>query len=362
MNSLCKKFVLSGNLTERMVIDSSILNRAGQILICSGARLSDTYIKAIRRMKIGGVYVLDDNDLLNKENSKIVKAIDDNTVNDRSKVSIAESVKNRISTGIQYLYNNTDSKDFSETTKNITDILMDAIDENDAVVVDIGELRVCDDYTFKHSVDVATMAMIVAKTCGFSKLDIYEIGMAGLLHDIGKSKIPNEILNKPGKLTFEEFDLMKKHPTFGFEILKGRKDIAERVKQGVLQHHEKENGSGYPVGIKGNLINIFSKIIAVVDIYDALVTERPYKKAFSPRDAVEMIMSMTGELDASIMRSFLRSIILYPVGSDVMLSNGVRARVVKNNEAFVLRPRVIGLENGVLYDLADKKWLNLVIV
>ena len=118
------------------------------------------------------------------------------------------------------------------------------------------------------------------------------IGIAGLLHDIGKSKIPNEILNKAARLTDEEFAIMKQHSVYGYRILQPKEDLSTEIKLGVLQHHEKINGKGYPMGVTGDKIDLFARLISISDIYDALVTERPYKKPFSPRDAVEMIMSM----------------------------------------------------------------------
>jgi HD-GYP domain-containing protein (c-di-GMP phosphodiesterase class II) len=122
------------------------------------------------------------------------------------------------------------------------------------------------------------------------------------------------------------------------------------------------NSTGYPMGVSSDKINLFARIISVADIYDALVTERPYKKPFSPRDAVELIMSMTEELDINVMRSFLESVILYPVGTDVELSTGEKARVIENNSKFVLRPKVIGLTTGNIYDLSEISNANIVIV
>jgi HD-GYP domain-containing protein (c-di-GMP phosphodiesterase class II) len=116
------------------------------------------------------------------------------------------------------------------------------------------------------------------------------------------------------------------------------------------------------MGVAADKINLFARIISVADIYDALVTERPYKKPFSARDAVEMIMSMTEELDINVMRSFLESVILYPVGTDVELSIGERARVIENNPKYVLRPKVIGLQSGKKYDLSEISNASIVIL
>jgi HD-GYP domain-containing protein (c-di-GMP phosphodiesterase class II) len=292
----------------------------------------------------------------------VQKKIDKNTVQDRAKVKLTESVKARVAEGVQYLYNDTSSESFTSTTRNITDDLMRAIDENEAVAVDISALKVSDEYTFKHSVDVATMSMIVGRKHGLSDKEVYELGISGLLHDVGKSKIPNEILNKATKLTDEEFAMMKQHSLFGYGILKEKNDLSNSIKLGVLQHHEKMNSTGYPMGVSSDKINLFARIISVADIYDALVTERPYKKPFSPRDALEMIMSMTNELDINVMRSFLESIILYSVGTDVELSTGEKARVVENNPKYVLRPKVVGLTSGKMYDLSEIENSNIVIV
>jgi HD-GYP domain-containing protein (c-di-GMP phosphodiesterase class II) len=139
--------------------------------------------------------------------------------------------------------------------------------------------------------------------------------------------------------------------------------FSQEICLGALQHHEKMNGKGYPIGLPGEKISPYARILSVADIYDALVTERPYKTAFSQRDAVEMIMSMTEELDMKAMKSFLSSTILYPVDSTVELSNGERARVVKNDPEYLLRPTVVGLESGTVFDLGgDISCANIVII
>ena len=206
------------------------------------------------------------------------------------------------------------------------------------------------------------MSMVLAKQQGLSQKQIYEIGVAGLLHDIGKTKIPLDILNKPARLTDEEFAVMKQHPVFGYRMIKDRDEFSNEICMAVLQHHEKMNSKGYPVGFPSDKITQYARILTIADIYDALVTERPYKSAFSQSEAVEMIMSMTGELDLTAMKSFLESMILYPVDSIVELSNGEKAKVVKNNPHYILRPTVVGIKSGRVYDLSmDIKCANIII-
>ena len=281
------------------------------------------------------------------------KNIEKLRTDDRSKVTLSASVRERVAQGIQYVYSNTSSPEMVQATDTIASDLLSAINENDAIAIDISTLKTSDEYTFKHSVDVATIAMIVAKQQGLSQAQIHEIGVTGLLHDVGKTKVPLEILNKPSRLNEAEFTVMKQHSVYGYHIIKDRPEVSPQIALGVLQHHEKINGSGYPMGVGEDKICPYAKILSVADIYDALVTERPYKAAYSQRDAVEMIMSMTMELDITAMKSFLESMILYPVDSIVELSNGEKARVVRNIPHYILRPTVVGLESGKVYELGE---------
>lgn len=352
-----RKFISTRLLKEGMKIDQSIVDGTGRSLIEKGAFLDDFHIEYLQGKGIGGVYIQEgepDDDELEMQIPQYTKElIEKSRVEDRAKVQLTESVRKRVGEGIQYLYSHTDDENFSEASNNVANALMKTIVDNDAVAIDIGMLKVSDEYTFKHSVDVATMSMIVGKKHGLSDKEIHDLGIAGLLHDVGKSKIPNEVLNKPDRLTDEEFALMKQHTLFGFEILKNRNEFSEAIMLGVLQHHEKINGKGYPVGSSADKIHSYAKIISVADIYDALVTERPYKKGFPKGVAIEMIMSMTEELDFDAMKSFLSSVILYSVDSIIQLSNGEKAKVVENNPENCLRPKVVGLKSGKLYDLAN---------
>lgn len=361
-------FVRTRSLQEGMKIDQAIKDRMDRTLIARGTLLNTYLIESLQKLGVGGVYICEGEEEPEPEKKeaplppKIQHTIDKLRKADPAKVNLTESVKKRVSEGIQYLYNNSNSQEFTNTATNITQNLMRAINDNDAIAVDITALKTCDEYTFKHSVDVATMSMIIAKQQKLKQQDIYNIGIAGLLHDMGKSKIPLSILNKPAKLNDEEFAVMKKHPVLGYEILKEKNEFPLTISLAVLQHHEKMNGKGYPFGLTSDKITHYAKIMSVVDVYDALVTQRPYKKAFSQRTAVEMIMSMTEELDIDSMKSFLASVILYPVDSTVSLSNGEDARVVKNNPQSILRPTVVGLTSGKVYNLAeDFSCANIII-
>ena len=352
-----RKYMRTRQLKPGMKIDQSIVDRLGRNLITRGAILDEYIIESLLKLGIMNIYIQEGE--ADPEDEKVFisaeaqENIEKLYTEDRSKVSLSNSVRERISHGIQSIYNNTDTANLASTTASITNDLLDAIDQNNAIAIDIGELKTSDKYTFKHSVDVATIAMILAKQQNLPKQEIYEIGVAGLLHDVGKTKVPLEILNKPGRLDEEEFEIMRQHSVFGYRMVKDKPDFSPGVAMGVLQHHEKINGSGYPMKVNEQQIHPYAKILSVADIYDALITERPYKQAFSQRDAVEMIMSMTHELDMKAMKSFLESMILYPVGSIVELSNGEKAKVVRNSPHYILRPTVVGCESGKVYNLGE---------
>lgn len=363
---ITRRLMRTRQLKPGMKIDQAIVDKTGRNLVHKGSVLDNYVIDSLLKMGVMMVYIQTGEetpeDIEKSISPEAKKQIERLHTDDRSKVELSDSVKTRVAEGIQYIYANAESDQLADATNNIATNLMDAINDNDAIAVDITALKTSDEYTFKHSVDVATMSMVLAKQQGLTQKQIYEIGVAGLLHDIGKTKIPLDILNKPSRLTDEEFAVMKQHPVFGYHMIKDKQNFSNEVCMAVLQHHEKMNSRGYPVGFPSDKITLYARTLTVADIYDALVTERPYKSAFSQRDAVEMIMSMTGELDLTAMKSFLESVILYPVDSIVELSNGEKAKVVKNNAHYLLRPTVVGIKTGRVYNLSeDLKCANIVI-
>ncbi len=352
-----RKFMRTRQLIPGMKIDQAVVDRMGRILIKRNTELDEYLIDSLIKLGIMTVYIqegeYEPDDYLSITSQKALNEIEKNRKDDPPKVSISDSVRSRIATGIQAIYNNSNSEEMTSQTISITDSLMEAIDQNDAMAIDIGALKTSDEYTFKHSVDVATISMILAKNQGMDQQQVHEIGIAGLLHDLGKTQIPPEILNKPARLDEAEFEVMKKHPVYSYRMIEHNDSFSKDVKLAVLQHHEKTNCTGYPIGCGASDITPYAKILSVADIYDALITERPYKSAYSQRDAVEMIMSMTGELDFNSINTFMHSMILYPVDSIVTLSNGEIARVVKNTPDYILRPTVVGLKSGKVYNLGE---------
>ncbi|SCZ81623.1 HD-GYP domain-containing protein [Pseudobutyrivibrio xylanivorans] len=264
-----------------------------------------------------------------------------------------ETFKQFVAESLHTLYSNLEDTDsLISGVSEIGHKVCEIIDDAKELSINLSKLKVCDEYTYKHSVDVGTMAAIVAKTLGESKEFIRDIAVAGLLHDIGKERIPTEIINKPAKLTSEEFMTMKKHPVHGYHILMDSKNITEEMRKGILNHHENIDGSGYPRGLKGDEIGKMAQIISIVDVYDALVTERSYKAAKTPAQAIEIMFTMSNKFNMEYFKAFLSVVNVYPNGSTVNLSTGDKAIVLSQNRAYPLRPIVKTLIEKKIIDLA----------
>ena len=305
--------------------------------------------------------------LQTRKTVKIVRHVPEESVyleedlSDDRIVRLNEQVKTRITEDVTKLFDDIESDSNASLAQNISDTIVNDVLKKDGVGLNLDELKVSDEYTFKHSVDVAAGSIILAKYLGLGADNIRDIGTAGVLHDIGKIMIPNEILNKNGKLTDKEFAVIKNHPVYGYQMLSKNQSIAEPIRRAVLFHHEKFCGGGYPSGLKGNEIPLYARVLSVIDVFDALVTERPYHKAYSVADTLEVMYTMYAQFDAEVFQAFLKSLIVYPIGSVITLSNGVQAQVIKTNKGYPLRPVVKDIKTGEELDLS-RDYLSLLIV
>lgn len=230
------------------------------------------------------------------------------------------------------------------------------------VINHINMVRRQDDYTFHHSVNVAVICGVLGKWLGYTGEKLKDLILAGLLHDVGKTQIPLEILNKPGKLTEEEMEIMRLHTTRGYKLVKDTPDIPGGIVHGILQHHERFDGSGYPLGVPGDKIHRFAKIIAIADIYDAMTSDRVYHRKVSPFAVVEMIVEeMFNKLDPEIGSVFLNNVRDYFVGNIVELNDGRQAEVIYLGQFMAARPIVV-TEDREYIDLEHNKNLSIVKV
>jgi putative nucleotidyltransferase with HDIG domain len=224
-------------------------------------------------------------------------------------------------------------------------------------------VRPMDDYTYSHSLNVSLMSIIIARWMNLSEAEIDEIATAGLLHDIGKTKISDKLLLKPGKLTDLEFDELKKHPILGYMMMENVKDATLNMKYSVLMHHEKIDGSGYPVGALDEEIPLFPKIIAIADIYDAMTSNRAYRNRMCPFEVIKNFEMQTfGKLDTRILTVFIKNIANTYMGDFVELNSGEICEIVFINQNRIWQPIVrFGDEFIDLSQDNDKRFIKAIV-
>lgn len=215
-----------------------------------------------------------------------------------------------------------------------------SVSRNEGSLISLVRLKTKDDYTYMHSIAVCALMIALAKQLNLSEAETKQAGLAGLMHDIGKACVPNEVLNKLGALTDGEFDLVKLHPERGHALLLqgGVEDAV--VLDVCLHHHEKMDGSGYPSKLKGEDISLLAKMGAVCDVYDAVTSNRPYKVGWEPGVSLQRMAKWTGHFDQEVFKAFVRSVGIYPIGSIVLLKSKRLGVVIDQSQKQLLKPIV----------------------
>lgn len=379
------------NLREGMVLAKDVASTSAtdyRTLLMRGTFLTTEMIAMLRARGIKSVNIIGDREAVMSETAHHQEQVEQAELIIEEELDLPEEepaipseptpeeVKNQhIGHALAELNNifdeNHEVKELSqEAVEKVNDIADDIIADisNDATYLgnQMIALQNYDDYTYKHCLRVAMLATSVAANLGLSRNDSKDVVVAALLHDIGKSSIDHDIIIKPSKLTDAEFEEIKRHPFIGYNILKSSGDgkFSSNVLSGVLFHHEKYDGSGYPTGIKDKDIPLIGRIIAVCDVFDALTSNRPYRKPWSVAEAEEYILGASGtHFDFDITSAFLRAFNPYPVGTMVSLSDGRHGIVIETNQN-VLRPtiRIQGENSGEEIDLsADFRFLSLMV-
>jgi HD-GYP domain-containing protein (c-di-GMP phosphodiesterase class II) len=304
-------------------------------MLKSGQILTQSYIKKLDKLKILGAYI---------HSGEIKDIFEAQSPIKQELTQEAVSSVQRVFEMFDHSAQNINVGSINQTME-VSKKLVDALKSNKEAKLSIANLKLYDDYTYNHSFGVSVLSIAIGLSLGLSTNDLYELGFCALLHDIGKMAVPIEIISKPAKLTASEFEIVKQHPAKGADFFSKHNLANRRICAGILTHHEKYDGTGYPNGLKGNGIPLFGRIISIADVYDALTSVRPYRQPSSPPEAIEYIMGSSGNaFDLEIVEAFLKKVSPYPIGSCVKLSNGQIAIIVSQNELHPLRP-VIRLFN-----------------
>ena len=319
----------SNQLKTGMVTAQSIFNEKGAAFLVRGTPLTDRYIYRLRQLSVPELHVT-------SLSSNFQLQPPPDIINEHTRVQAVENVAETFRQAEMHGQFN------MGLIERCADLLVRDIMSKKKNLVQLTDIRLHDSYTFSHSVNVAVLSAMLGNLCGYSKSKLQVITLGGLLHDIGKLAVPTFILNKPGALTADEFKIIRYHPSEGRRLLKELKlPIASILAIIAVQHHEHIDGSGYPNHIRGKSIHPYSRITAIADVYDALTSVRPYKKAYKPNVVYQMMMhNSPGHFDMDRLRLFFENVAIYPVGT-VMKTNLGYAIVKKVIFGHTLAPVVI---------------------
>jgi len=308
------------------ILAKTVMTLEGRVLLASGMKLTEEYKRKLKANGITEIYIEDEI----SKNLHVPEVVHEEIISEaKRKIKLMmnnPSIKTSID-GFQVM---------KIVEKIITDILL-----NKDIVANLSDIRSVDDYTFSHSVNVCILSLIIGIGFGYSGDKLRELGVGSILHDIGKVMISQEILKKPVQLSSKEFEEIKKHTIYGYELLKKTKGITMMASHISLGHHERLDGSGYPYQLRGNDIHKAARIVAVSDVYDALTTDRVYRKKLMPHEVIDYITSLASyHFDQEVVDVFIRYIAYYPVGTGVILNTGEKGIVKKYNKKYPTRPVV----------------------
>ena len=222
----------------------------------------------------------------------------------------------------------------------LVDEIAGSVSRNPGALISLARLKNKDEYTYMHSVAVCALMVALARQLGLGDGETRDAGLAGLLHDVGKMTIDDAVLNKPGKLTDEEFARVRSHPEEGHKMLLEGRNVSPMALDVCLHHHEKTDGSGYPHRLAGEAITLHARMGAVCDVYDAITSNRPYKAGWDPAESVRKMADWKGHFDPRVFQAFVKSIGIYPIGSLVRLDSGRLGVVIDQTEKSLLSPKL----------------------
>ena len=358
-------------ICEGMVLGADVLDKEGRLLVTKDTMISSLIVDKLRNFSgTKEVYVkvsknkLDIKTVVELQSGEKVEVTskDLNLEYSQERYMIKEKFE-EMHVSIKKSFDELSRNNTGAEIKKELEATVEEIKNNLSVNVDllneILDVKAVDEYLYNHSLNVAVISNLIGKWIGLSQADLDILVLAGLVHDIGKLKVDQNVLHKPGKLTESEFAEMKKHPAYSHKMLVEMGYTDQKMLKAVTLHHEKEDGTGYPLGIAGDRIPIHAKILAIADIFDAMTSNRVYKERVSPFKVLEMFQNQTfGKLDYKIIMTFIKKFTEYYVGSEVMLSNGEKAKIVSLNTYELTKPLLI-TNDGKFIDISRNRAIQI---
>lgn len=351
-----------------MQVGKDILNDSGQVMVIAGTTLTKSVIEGLKCWDVPSV-------VIRTQAVEIAEEKEEEVV-DTPVVFPTEELHDVPSYAQQKFYDNYDSttatvkkafgkmRYFKEVPipqmKELAEKEIFPMIESIGVINHLQMVRHKNDYTFQHSINVAVICGILGKWLGYTGTELTDLVLAGLLHDVGKTQIPLEILDKPDTLSPEEMKIMQNHTLLGYKLIKDNKELSPQVTYAVLQHHERMDGHGYPFQVTTDQLHQYARILAIADTYDAMTSDRVYHNKMTPFAVVETMASeMYDKLDPTICTVFLNNVRNYFIGNSVKLSDGRRAEVVYLGPFMGTRPTVIA-QDGEVIDLEKRKNIGII--
>jgi len=336
------------------VLARPVYNERGAVLLAAGVELTDALISRLKARGIGRVYVRDPR----TADVEVKGHLRDETV--QYALGELRRIAELLLDDCQGFHHALRAGKIAKRVADVVDTLLTEVRQSSRAVFLLSDLYAYDTPLFLHSLHVAVYTLVLATALGFPERDVREIALGALLHDIGKLLIPRQILDKPGRLTDEEFAVVKQHAALGFELLRKGEGISLPVAHCAFQHHERLDGSGYPRGLKEEEIHRYAKVLMVADVFEALTAHRVYRRAMLPHEALELMEREAGtKLPASVVRCLRDHIVLYPIGVTVRLNTGEEGVVVDTNTRSPDRPVVRVLRDPSGRDLPEAEVYEL---
>lgn len=333
------RLISTSHLKPETTLGKSIYNERNQVLLHEGVVLSERMISRLIEMGVPYVYIKDP-----KTEHIIPKSSLDEKIR-RESIKAIEDTFEQIDNGVTISDSSFVIEQASKKFMQLIRSIMFELKDNKELLTILSDVFIHDHYIFTHSFNVTLYSLAIGMELKLNQKQLEILGMGAILHDVGKMKVSLDVLLKPGKLTDDEYSEMKKHAEYGFQILKEVNTIPLLVAHCAYQHHERINGSGYPRGLKEADIHYYGKIIAVADVFDAVTSNRVYRKAMLPHEGLEILYAGSGSMfDRGIVEAFRKSVAVYPVGLTVILNDKRVGIVSKQNTGISDRPIIQILE------------------